>query len=217
MRTRPTGECVRCHRPRAIHGRGLCTTCWDNVADSGRLHEYRASRVDRMAQVRPMLDDGMTTREIADALGITHNAAMCARRALRRNLPAAATTHWRTDGHPAPQPQTLADKLHVPPMPAPRACEGEHPTVFDIPETRRPILIADKPAPWIEGRISAALRVCARCPLAAREWCVTSVDPERHETSIIAGGVVWQNGRAVWTLADEERVGLDAADVAEAS
>jgi len=54
-------------------------------------------------------------------------------------------------------------------------------------------------------QISAALALCAECPLATRAWCLEAVRAQHSGVSIIAGGVVFSHGRRVWSLEDERR------------
>jgi hypothetical protein len=55
------------------------------------------------------------------------------------------------------------------------------------------------------AQISAALELCAVCPLSTRAWCLDAVRAQHSGVSIIAGGVVFSHGTRVWSLEDERR------------
>jgi hypothetical protein len=69
--------------------------------------------------------------------------------------------------------------------PAPPACEGKDPEMFDHPEFPLP-----------------ALKVCGTCDV--RAWCLRQVDPARHYYDGIVGGHVWQDGKPQGTFSELE-------------
>jgi hypothetical protein len=53
----------------------------------------------------------------------------------------------------------------------------------------------------VAAQFEVALRYCADCPLAVREWCVNEATlPQTSRASIIAGGKVFSQGRVIWDL-----------------
>jgi hypothetical protein len=104
--------------------------------------------------------------------------------------------------------------MYVPPPPGDPACRNAPPALFEIPpqdaaamarahSDGRPISAA------AAYRIEPALRCCARCPLAVRDWCDRdATKPVASGVAIIAGGRVYSRGVVVW---DVERQGTERA------
>ncbi len=96
--------------------------------------------------------------------------------------------------------------LYVPAPPGPPACEGAYPGLFDVDWRAGAVITraatTGKPMPQhIEAQFDVALRYCAECPLAVREWCVNEATlPRQGRASIIAGGKVFSQGRVIWDL-----------------
>lgn len=138
--SRPVVECARCRRHLPHHGRGLCSTCYQQATTTGVLDGYGPGRPNRRAQVAQLLDDGLTVVEIAVELGITVNAASCAAREVRR----AAVRHTPGRG-------MVREEWHVH-----AACAGLATRDRDPwhPSTRDESLLAE------------AVAVCSACPVA---------------------------------------------------
>lgn len=69
--------------------------------------------------------------------------------------------------------------------PAPPACDGVDPVIFDYPSTPH-----------------GGLALCSICEV--RSWCLREVDPARHFFDGVAGGHVWTNGKPNPHLTDLE-------------
>lgn len=104
------------------------------------------------------------------------------------------------------------NQLYVAPPPGDPACADVTPVLFDIHPDDAQVLsrarTAGKPAPHhIATRLDVALRYCAQCPLAVRDWCAESVRPAASGVGIIAGGKVYSRGRVVWDVERQTRLG----------
>jgi hypothetical protein len=75
----------------------------------------------------------------------------------------------------------------IPAPPAPPACEGADPTIFDQTD-------------WQNTNIG--ISICERCPV--RAWCLETVDPARGNFDGIAGGHVWIDGKIKWSIPGDE-------------
>lgn len=71
----------------------------------------------------------------------------------------------------------------IPAPPAPPACEGTDPTIFDQTD-------------WQNTNLG--ISICERCPV--RAWCLETVDPARGNFDGIAGGHVWVDGKIKWSI-----------------
>ena len=103
----------------------------------------------------------------------------------------------------------LWEHLYVPPPPAEAACKDADSWLFDLDYYGGVnIMRRDQAAPnaAYRPRLGVALRYCATCPLATREWCVETVRPARSGFSGVAGGVVWSGGRRVWDVDRQQRL-----------
>jgi hypothetical protein len=96
--------------------------------------------------------------------------------------------------------------LYTPPPPGEPACRDASPLLFDInPSDAAAISRANSLGKPINAtlayRLEPALRYCARCPLAVREWCDRdATKPTVSGVAIIAGGRVYSRGVVVWDL-----------------
>jgi hypothetical protein len=197
-RNRRVGECVRCNRTTRLHGRDLCMHCYGVEREAGNIEKYPIVRVSRMAQVRPLLAEGKTSREIATLLGCSIDAVITARKRIAR-----------ADG----AVDDLADEMRVPEPPDRVACIDATPGLFDITfTTGRTAVVRDgRLLIGAASQVEAAFRYCASCPLATREWCRdVAVRPRQSQANIITAGEVWISGRRVWTLSDHARRGAAA-------
>ena len=97
-------------------------------------------------------------------------------------------------------------RLYVPPPPGEPACAGVAPSLFEVDPQSANNLVrahnAGRALPLhLATQFDVALRYCASCPLAVREWCETKATrPQTSRVSIITGGKVFVQGRVVWDL-----------------
>ena len=194
---RRTGTCARCERTVPIKGRGLCSPCYGWAVRSGAVDNYPRTVQNRADDVAQRVDDGWSDERIADDLGMTLNAVKLVRQRVRPSERAGGGSAW--------------ERLYVAPPPDDVPCASALPWLFDIDASPYSQIITWRagaprhPAPHVRDRLRIALRYCADCPLATREWCVSSVRPQESKATIVAGGVVWVGGRPSWTVEDQAR------------
>jgi len=187
MSTATYAACVKCRAERYVKGRGLCSPCYRVEQMSGTLARWAPDRVDRQQQVADLYAEGVTRpRDIADALGISVNAAEITLGRVKRGgrvTPVAPPPHaaWLTP---------------LPPAPTRPPCAGE---VMDFDGLQPHEL-----TPSRNMHVAAGLALCAQCPLATRQWCLDVMQPQTlgREWQGIAGGVVFSHGRVVYMPAE---------------
>lgn len=108
-------------------------------------------------------------------------------------------------------PSDVWAKMYTPPPPAQPPCVDSDPDLFFFDAYAESTGVMNRKTTPRQPRndyalqIATALRVCPSCPLATRQWCLDAVRPQHSGVCIIAGGVVFANGRPVWSLEDERR------------
>lgn len=193
--------CIVCHDVRRIRARNLCDMCHDRAWRTGRLDDYAPTKVDRMAQVRPLYEAGMPVADIAQQLGCSNYAVHAVVKRLRNENIA---------------PSSVWESLTVPPAPDTVACTDAPPGLFDLyfhgGPGRTSVVRDGRLLQTYATQIEAAFRYCARCPLATRAWCRDeAVRPKQSHANIIAGGEVWVSGRRVWSIDEHDARQVGAA------
>lgn len=184
----PDRPCARCERTRPHHGRGMCEPCYRQERAKRNLSAYPATNRTHDTAVLELLGTGLTHREIGERVGLSANAVEMRLRKLRarKDKPAMDAYTGTTWQH-----------LHVPPPPDTPACAGYAPDVFT--EWELPLIRNGVPARWTGPQLDVAFSMCAVCPV--RDWCVaTAVLPHRTAATIVAGGVLWHEGRKRWDM-----------------
>lgn len=190
-------HCVKCSQWRWNKGRGLCSTCQETERLAGRLTQWADDKPDTQGKVLPFYLAGEQPAQVAARLGITRNAASCAFRALRAKGVEPVTAN-----------ESPWARLYVSPPAAEPECVGATWTFVDKWDGNTRHLMRDgAPDVWARTSIAEAFAMCARCPV--RDWCVAATAPESSKVTIIAGGTLWHDGVAVWTLTQQEA--LEAA------
>ena len=75
-----------CHPDREHEGRGLCGSCWQRARLRGELADYPRvlrTRKEFLADYIPLREVGLSTREIAQRMGVTRSAIYVALRRAR--------------------------------------------------------------------------------------------------------------------------------------
>lgn len=190
--------CIQCPKTN-IKGRGLCEGCYRLARYNGTLGNYTLGRPESRAdEVMKLRAAGMTYQQIADTIGGTTKVAV-------------EMVYRRARGKVAPF--SVWEKMYVAPAPDTIACPPLSP-LFDITPIPGVGVVVDRSrgrhlAHELAQQVDAALGYCADCPLATRAWCVESARPKESGASMVAGGVVWAQGRPVWTLEDQRRANAE--------
>jgi hypothetical protein len=184
--------CLNCPST-VIHGRGLCWQHYRRATLNGTIESYKPQGVNRVREVTDLRAAGLSQSQVAERLGVSKNAVQMVER--------------RHRGAGVPD-RSVWEKFYVGPPPAPAACAGADPQLFDIyPSGGNHVVLTRPPrvAPTIARQVGDALSYCATCPLATQAWCLDTVRPRDSGASIVAGGIVWSKGRPVWSVEDEAR------------
>lgn len=166
-------ECLRCHKTRPHHGRGLCVNCYDLAQQSGTLGTWPSRRRSTMPAVAELVNEGLNRRQIADRLGMSLNAVDLA----RKRAAAAGLIKPRRDTGPRALPAE------------PTPCADADPALFTITSANGGGMSRQE-----RDQVMDALSYCERCPLASREWCLDVVAPAGSRFSGVVGGQVWIKG-----------------------